>query len=495
MASGPQRPRLPGRRRPSLRGAGAGAGAGGRQRLRLAVAGSAVVLLVAVIVAATRSGSPPPPPLPGTGQVPRSGDPFAYSPSREAAFVERATAGSGQVLFTKSPGGALATADRVAAYRGLIDAATRGTGIDPALVEGLVFVESAGRPDVVAGADPSAAAGLTQILADTGHSLLGMHIDLARSRKLLSAIGNASSPSQVKRLLTQLAKVDDRFDARKALAATVRYLKIAEQKFGRQDLAVVSYHMGIGNLQQVLSDYDGGQPVPYADLYFDTAPDHHAGAFRLLAGFGDQSSLYFWRVLGAAQIMRLYRSDRAALKRLNGLETEYDSSALVLHPPDRMRTLADPNALSAAYAARTLVPLPANAAQLGLAYAPSMGAQAHRLGAPAALYRGLAPVALDLLVELAGRVRVLSGFHGRLTVHSTVLDRRYQSLLGIADQPAATGYTFEISRRYGSPAQAQALQAMLDRLQALNLIAWVRHLGTIQVTVAGDASKVIGGGV
>ncbi len=490
MALGPQRPSLG-----SRRGHRPGGGASAPRRLRLAVAGSAVVLLIAVFLTATRSGSVAPPPLPGTGQIPRSGDPFAYSSSREAAFIERATAGDGQVLFTKSPGGALATAARVATYRGVIDAATQGTGIDPNIVEALVFVESAGRPDVVAGRDPSSAAGLTQILSDTGRSLLGMHIDLVRSKQLLTAIGSASSPAQLRRLLARLAKVDDRFDPRKSVAATVRYLKTAEQKFGRQDLAVVSYHMGIGNLQQVLSDYDGGHPVSYAQLYFDSAPDRNSRVFRLLAGFGDQSSLYFWRVLGAAQIMRLYRSDRRALKRLSGLETGADSSALVLHPPDRVRTFGDPGALSAAYAGRTLIPLPANASQLGLAYAPSMGAQAHRLGAPAALYRGLAPVAVDLLVELAARVRVLSGFHGPLTIHSTVLDNRYQALLGTADQPAATGYTFEIARRYGSPAQAQALQAMLDRLQALNLIAWVRHLDTIEVTVADDASKVIGGGV
>ena len=67
--------------------------------------------------------------------------------------------------------------------------------------------------------------------------------------------------------------------------------------------------MGIGNLQDVLDDYDGGTAVPYAQLYFDTAPDHHASAFDLLAGFGDDSSLYYWRVLGAEQIMRLYRTD------------------------------------------------------------------------------------------------------------------------------------------------------------------------------------------
>jgi len=36
---------------------------------------------------------------------------------------------------------------------------------------------------------------------------------------------------------------------------------------------------------------------------------------------------------------------------------------------------------------------------------------------------------------------------------------------------------------------------MLDRLQALNVIAWVRRPDTTEVTVAGDASQVIGHGV
>ena len=108
--------------------------------------------------------------------------------------------------------------------------------------------------------------------------------------------------------------------------------------------------MGIGNLQHVLDEYDGGQPVPYAQLYFDTAPDRHAAAFNMLAGFGDDSSLYYWRILGAAQIMRLYRSDRAALERLASLQTAPDSAAEVLHPPDATPAFAEPDALYDAYA-------------------------------------------------------------------------------------------------------------------------------------------------
>src|SRR5205085_3294644 len=146
-------------------------------------------------------------------------------------------------------------------YCGLIDAATAGTEIDPDLLEGIVFVESAGRPDVIAGTDPAAASGLTQILAETGQSLLGMHIDLARSRKLtaqMAAAANQGRYPRVVKLARQRARIDQRFDPRQALAATVRYLRDAQRRFGRLDLAVVSYHMGIGNLQRVLADYDGG---------------------------------------------------------------------------------------------------------------------------------------------------------------------------------------------------------------------------------------------
>jgi Transglycosylase SLT domain len=453
---------------------------------------SSAILLVAVIVALTSGGGGSlRAPLPGIGRPAKAGDPFAYSSARQAHFVQRAIAGEGHVLFIKSPSGVTATAARVAAFRPMIDAAVAGTGIDPAVLEGIVFVESAGRPDVIAGSDPSSAAGLTQILAETGQSLLGMHVDLARSRRLLKRIGDASSPGQVRRLLAQLAKADERFNPRKALAATVRYLQAAQRRFGRSDLAVVSYHMGIGNLENVLGSYDGGHSVPYAQLYFDSAPDRHRATFELLAGFGDQSSLYYWRVLGAAAIMRLYRSDRAALARLARLQLAGDSTELVLHPPDRTPSYATPGALSAAYARRQLIPLPANGRKLGLAYDRAMGTGAHRVGAPGALYRGLRPAALDLLVELGVRVRALAGTAALLTVSGTVSDRRYQQKLGIDDAGATTGYSFQIERRYVSRRQAAAFQAMLDRLQSLNVIAWTRTLSTIKVTVASDASRVI----
>src|SRR5947209_8944203 len=209
---------------------------GGAGRTRLAVAGAAAVLAIAVLVAVLSGGGTPSLPPPGIAQPAPAGDPFTYVPARASAFAARATAGAGNVLFAKSPGGAVATARRVEVYRGAVGAAVSGTGIDASTVEGIVFLESAGVPDAIAGGDPSGAAGLTQIEPQTGQSLLGLHIDEAASRRLTAQIDQADSlgrKSVVARLERARARADERFDPHKALAATVRYLRQAEQRFGR----------------------------------------------------------------------------------------------------------------------------------------------------------------------------------------------------------------------------------------------------------------------
>lgn len=460
----------------------------------------ALVLVVLVVVAllarhhspalrapVARAMAPPPP-----------GDPFRYVPSRASAFADRAIAGEAHALFSASPGGAVVTAARVSRFRPAIDAAVRGTGLDPNLVEGLVFVESAGRPEVVAGGDPAGAAGLTQILPATAASMLGLHVDVARSRRITRAIAAAqargASPGTIAALERRRVAIDQRFDPTDALAATVRYLETARAQLGREDLAFVSYHMGIGNVQRVLGAYDGGRPVPYVQLFFDTSPDHNPVTYGLLAGFSDQSELYYWRVLGAVSIMHLYRTDRPALARLAQLETASDSSAEVLHPPASTPTFADPAALASAYGDGRLRALPSNAGQLGLAVSGTIGSLAHSLKAPAGLYRGLRPVALALLLELATRVRELAHGAAPLQITSAVNDERYQQLLGSDDPPEAAGYSFTIARHYVSGEQAAALQAMLDRLQALNLIAWSAYPSEVEVTVASDAARVIAHG-
>ncbi len=60
-----------------------------------------------------------------------------------------------------------ATARRVERYRAKIEEVAGSAGVDPDTVEAMIFLESAGRPEVSASADLEGAVGLSQIIAST----------------------------------------------------------------------------------------------------------------------------------------------------------------------------------------------------------------------------------------------------------------------------------------------------------------------------------------
>jgi hypothetical protein len=474
--------------------------------LAVLLAGGTVAVLVALASAGKR-------PL----LVPRAEigvrDPLVFDPAQEQMLEQAASSGLAHVLFVKSPGGVIATAERTAAFRPMIEAAASAGRLDPDLLEAIVFLESGGRQDVIAGEDPVGAAGLTQIVAETGRDFLGMPIDLVASRRLTreidAAVGRGDN-RRVERLRARRRLIDPRFDPEQALAATVRYLAIARERFGRDDLAVVSYHMGIGNLESVLSDYAGthdSEPIAnlvaredlsWARVYFDASPASHAGAWRRLNSFSDDSQTYYWRVLAAKELMRLFRHDRETLERLIVLQTSKASAEEVLHPEDETPVFDDPGELEHAWTTRLLQPLPNAPARLHFDVDPQMGALAARLGQKRSRYRGLRAEALALLVYLADRVHALSGEARPLTIVNATRDGSYQYLLASTNPEAGpgyslhtTGYAFDVLRHYGSGAQAAAFQFELERLQARNLIAWIRHPHTIHITVSADAQRLI----
>jgi Transglycosylase SLT domain len=395
------------------------------------------------------------------------GDPYAYEPDREDEFETRAAAGNSHVVYAKSPGGVVATARRVERFRDDIERAADEAGVDPDLIEGMVLLESAGRPDARASDDLEGAVGLTQILAETGTNLLDMQIDVRASERLTRRLATARGPREADRIRAKRRRADERFDPGKALAATGRYLKLAKDEFGREDLAVVSYHMGIGNLQNVLAAY-GDDDASYAQVFFDTAPNQHPRAYRLLAGLGDDSKTYLWRVLASHEVMRLYREDRAQLERLAELHVGADSGELVLHPPGRTKVFESEDDLTEGYLRGELRPVPDEPARNGLRRSPRI---------PDELLWGLRPRAFELAVYMARGVRKVSGTKAALTI-----TRMVRPGPGVH----ATGWAFDVSRDYKSGAQAEAFQYMLDRLQALNLIAWVRDSDAIHITASGE---------
>ena len=398
------------------------------RRRRLTALALLVVVAAGVLAVLAGGGKSKPERLVvGGGDHAGDYDPLAWNPDKRGELVQRAASGFSDPVWEKSPGGMVATARRTARWRPLVERAAKANGVNPDTLEAIVFLESAGRPDVIAGGgDVQGAAGLTQIVASTATSLLGMHVDLARSRSLTARIASATSASQQRKLERARRRADQRFDPAASLAGEARYIATAKKRFGSEDLAVASYHMGIGNLQNVLGLYkaQGGSAHPtYAQLYFDTTPLRKPRAYALLSGFGDDSSTYLWRVTAAREVMQMSRSDPKKLAHLDALERDAGPGERRLYPD----------------------------------------------GAPNV--KGTAPATQAVVAYIRAGITRLAG--GRLRMKSS------------------SGVRIDVARHYASRHQALMFQYLLDRLQAWNLIAWGRSGNTLSIVVGPDAAKVL----
>ena len=478
-----------------------------------------------------------------------SDDPFAWEPGRQEDLERRARAGNSHVLYERSPGGAVASAGRTAEFRRKVNKAASEHGVSADLMEAMVLLESAGRPAVIAGGvDPANASGLAQIVASTGIDLLEMDIDLDESRRQTDRIlrsraeaarlrarasrlvkkGGRRNEAKARRLraaardadleveLGRRARLraDPRFDPEAALDGMARYLEIATERFGREDLAVTSYHMGIGNLSDVASSYLPPEQaelalrdvidqsdLSYAQLFFDSSPLQHAETWEILGGFADDSATYYWRVLAAREIMRLYRKDPDELRRLAELHGNKATAEEVFHPESETRVFDDPGELEDGIEAGELQRIPSGRSY-GFVVGKELGELTDELGVKRSLYRQLRPEALAALVYMAGRVQAITGKHGPkndLRVTSAARDREYQAALiplnGEATRSYSlhtTGYSFDILRDYANDAQAEAFQFVLDRMKALNIIDYAREPQAIHVTVSEDARPLLG---
>jgi hypothetical protein len=424
------------------------------------------------------------------------------------------------VLYAKSPGGVAATAERVGGLRPLIAEVAERHDLEPGDLEALVFLESAGRPDAVAG-DVEGAVGLGQIVSGTATSLLDMRVDVPQSRRLTRRIERARRRALVERLLGRRRRaerrlaalerrrraVDERFDPRKALEGTARYLVFARRRLGRDDLALASYHMGVGNLEEVIRLYVAPRrprasaaetvaayELTYPHLFYDSSPVRNPRTHAKLASLGDDSRTYLFRLEAAREIIRLHAEDRPKLDRLARLHAAKASAEEVLRPPDDHDPYADARAVREALEGGELVALPARPEAFGLRVDDRMGALAPRLGERAGLYRALRPEALATLLWVAKETRRIAG-GGTLRVTSTVRDRGYQREL-VGSNAEATrnyslhtvGYAIDLARPR-SDAHERALVDVLERLRALRVIDWVYEPTAIHLTVGPDGER------
>jgi hypothetical protein len=187
--------------------------------------------------------------------------------------------------------------------------------------------------------------------------------------------------------------------------------------------------------------------------------------------------------------MHTYRHDPGALQRTAALQVSDASAARVLHPPASTDTFADSSALADGRNSGALKPLPSDpSAQV--TPAPELTALAAQLHQPPGRYRLLRPAALEALRYLAAGVQAIAPGSPPLQVTHATVDRQSAAALGADPNPPplqSSGYSFGVARRYGNHAEAEAVQFMLDRLTAMNLIAWSRAGPVLEITAASDA--------
>ena len=363
-------------------------------------------------------------------------------------------------------GAVFTTAARLAQWRPQVVRAAHAAGVDPNVLEAIVWVESSGRADVT----NRSAAGLTQLDPWVARSM-GLHVDVHRAAVLTRRIARSWHTAHTRQLRHWRARYDERFAPAKELRATAAYLAHARAVLGRDDLAVQAYHVGIAKLR--------GTRTSYAELYFHSA----------------RVDDYALEVLAAERIMHLYRANRAALAFEAQQQARKNSSEEYLHPLSRTHRFATPGSILRAELHHTLRMIPVQTSSTHILIGGALGGEARNLGRSRRLYRALRPAAADVLLYIGKRVHELSGARKPLILTSAVRDLRYQRVLTHVNANAArsyslhtTGYAFDIARSYAGNRQARAFQYVLDRLTAANAIAYIREAGAIHIAVASDAS-------
>jgi hypothetical protein len=193
--------------------------------------------------------------------------------------------------------------------------------------------------------------------------------------------------------------------------------------------------------------------------------------------------------------MRLHRTNAPELRRREALHIAKNSAEELLHPQGSVERFLTPAALRAAWDRGEIVGFPDDPLRTGLRLDRRMGELARRVRQERTLYRGLRPEALALALYIGAQVRAMARDPAStLTVTSTVRDDVYQRELAGRNREATrnyslhtTGWAFDVLRRYSSREQALAFQFVLDRLQSLHLIAWVREPAAIHITASRDA--------
>ena len=325
----------------------------------------------------------------------------------------------------------------------------------------------------MAGPDPRAAAGLTQILARHRDTCSwACTSTCAASSRITRGIARRQREAQAARVAALLQRPPARRRPLRPEQGARRHRPLpARSRSGtspREDLAFESYHMGIGNLQHVISRLRRRRrrrPTPSSTS--TARPTRHAAAYAKLVSLRRRLGQLLVRDARAAQgdhapgARRPGRSS-APGRRCRRTKNSAEDGAAPARADDGVRQ--PPPTSGAPGTATSLVPLAADAARArAAAWTRSMGELARQAGTkPGGLYRGLRPEALACCAYIGAQRARVRRPHGPADRHGDRARRRYQRCCSAPNSEATRGLLAPhrpagrstSQRRYRSPRQA-----------------------------------------
>jgi len=278
-----------------------------------------------------------------------------------------------------------------------------------------------------AGQSKTAHCGLGQLSPSKGQSY-GLAVNTTAALKYQQA-RQAGNHRQETTALHQWWKTDERFHARKNLAATLADLALLRQRTGDWTLAILGHHGGLNSPRRAVLKWGRVHhqlpldPQSDADLqrapelvrryqldYFDLFREPAGEAYDYLAGKSDYHRTYVWRVLAWAVVLEEYLRGRET-GLLPAYPSCYDAEMgfwearqlehTLLYETVLYRKATD---LQAAVKKGYLKPPPAWLAAEGLVVDPEIG---QRDSAHQSLYQAAPPRLWGLLRELSARYQAL----------------------------------------------------------------------------------------
>ena len=204
-------------------------------------------------------------------------------------------------------------------------AAAEESGLPATLVSAVAYLESWGETGAQSPAGPK---GVMQIASGTA-PLMGLRMIYAtrytmstQTVKVKTKRGKTVSRIVRRRVPYQVLLKDERLIPERAIPAAANYISRLQNRFGGIDWAIFAYHCGEGCVGSMhgMTEHAKGIKAPYTvpKMFFSATPALNRELYIALQREmeRDWSPTYYFRIMRAEQLLKLYKSDPEEFKRL-----------------------------------------------------------------------------------------------------------------------------------------------------------------------------------